>query len=242
MSFQPRYQPEVVYEDNHLLIVNKPAGMLTQGDSTGDSTLLDWGKRYVKRVYKKPGAVYLGLAHRIDRPTSGLVVLARTSKALSRLQPLFAKREVAKTYLAVVAGHVEDRPNTLVHYLRHDPSIKRMRVHTSERKAGPESKRAELSYQLVARVAGRSLLEVKPLTGRRHQIRAQLAAEGMPLEGDLRYGAKHPLEDRSIGLHAYRLQFAHPVGGKLLDLRAAPSKRHSAFMHFVDIIEADGLS
>ena len=227
--------PRVVYEDNHLLVVDKPAGMLCQGDDTGDRTLLDWGRRYVKHRYDKPGAVYLGLAHRLDRPTSGLVVLARTSKALSRLQPMFAKREVEKTYLAVVLGSVEERPRTLAHWLRHDPSVKRVRVHTSERKAGDGAKRAELDYRLLGRVSARSLLEVRPATGRRHQIRAQLASVGYPIEGDLRYGARVPLDDRSIGLHAYRLRFAHPVGKAPLDVRAAPEPR-GAFAHFADLL------
>jgi len=150
---------------------------------------------------------------------------------------MFANREVEKTYLAVVDGHMEDREQSLVHYLRHDPSIKRMRVHTSERKAGSGAKRAELRYQLLARVGSHSLLEVHPLTGRRHQIRAQLAAAGHPIEGDLRYGAKSPLQDRSIGLHALRLKFSHPVGGKLVDVRAAPAIQHDAFKHFAEILE-----
>ncbi len=229
--------PKIVFEDNHLLIVDKPAGLLTQGDDTGDSTLLDWGKRYIKTQYAKPGDVFLGLAHRIDRPTSGLVVLCRTSKALSRMQPMFAERAVAKTYLAVVQGEMNDEEQTLVHYLRHDPSVKRMRVHESERKAGPEGKRCELTYRLIGRVASHCLLEVKPDTGRRHQIRAQLGAIGHPVEGDLRYGAKNPLEDKSIGLHAYRLQFEHPVGGKPVDVRCLPRPRHDAFKHFVEMFE-----
>ncbi len=228
--------PRIVYEDNHLLIVDKPAGLLCQGDDTGDATLLDWGKAYVKRAYDKPGDVYLGLAHRIDRPTSGLVVLCRTSKALSRMQPMFAERAVAKTYLAVVQGEVSDEERTLVHYLRHDPSVKRMRVHESERKAGPDGKLSELSYKLLARVASHCLLKVEPTTGRRHQIRAQLGAIGYPLEGDLRYGAKEPLQDKSIGLHAHRLRFEHPVGGKAIDVKSLPRKRHDAFKHFEEVL------
>lgn len=228
--------PFVVYEDNHLLIVDKPAGMLSQGDDTGDSTVLDWGKRYIKHKFKKPGEVYLGLAHRLDRPTSGLIVMCRTSKALSRMQPMFAEREVQKTYLAVVNGNIEDRRQDLVHWLKHDPSIKRMRVHSSERKAGAGAKKAELSFQLLARVASYCMLEVNPKTGRRHQIRAQLGAVGYPIAGDLRYGGKDPLEDRSIGLHAYRLQFLHPVGKAPIDVKTRPSRTSSAFMHFLEVI------
>ncbi len=237
MRFSAPIVPRIVYEDNHLLIVDKPAGLLCQGDDTGDATLLDWGKAYIKAQYDKPGEVYLGLAHRIDRPTSGLVVLCRTSKALSRMQPMFAERAVAKTYFAVVQGELTDEARTLVHYLRHDPSVKRMRVHESERKAGPDGKRSELSFQLIARVASHCLLQVEPTTGRRHQIRAQLGAIGHPLEGDLRYGAKQPLEDRSIGLHAHRLRFAHPVGGKPIDVWCLPRKRHDAFKHFVEMMD-----
>ena len=232
--------PKVVFEDNHLLIVDKPAGMLSQGDDTGDSTVLDWGKNYIKHKYKKPGDVYLGLAHRLDRPTSGLIVLCRTSKALSRMQPMFADRSVKKTYLAVVNGNIEDRKQTLVHWLKHDPSIKRMRVHTSERKAGSGGKKAELSYQLLARVASHCLLEVHPTTGRRHQIRAQFGSIGYSLAGDLRYGGKEAMEDRSIGLHAYRLEFQHPVGKAPIDVKCVPRSNHSAFMHFNEVLSTMG--
>ncbi|MFK8055054.1 MAG: RluA family pseudouridine synthase [Saprospiraceae bacterium] len=228
--------PFVVYEDNHLLIVDKPAGMLSQGDDTGDATVLDWGKRYIKYKYKKPGEVYLGLAHRLDRPTSGLIVLCRTSKALSRMQPMFAEREVQKTYLAVVNGNIEDRRQDLVHWLKHDPSIKRMRVHSSERKAGSGGKKSELSFELLARVASYCMLKVSPKTGRRHQIRAQFGSIGYPLAGDLRYGGKEALEDRSIGLHAYRLQFQHPVGKAPMDVSSRPQRTSSAFKHFVELI------
>ena len=231
-----RYPPRVVYEDNHLLIVDKPAGVLSQGDDTGDETVLDWGKRYIKRAYDKPGDVYLGLAHRLDRPTSGLIVMCRTSKALGRMQPMFAARAVEKTYLAVVPVAVQDGERTLINYLRHDPSVKRMRVHDNPKKAGPEGKRAELSFELMARVGARSLLKVRPATGRRHQIRAQLAAAGMPIEGDLRYGAKAPLGDKSIGLHAMRLHFRHPVGKAPMDVTTLPRERHESFRHFVDIL------
>ena len=227
--------PLIVHEDNHLLIVDKPAGMLSQGDATGDRTVLDWGKRYIKHQYDKPGAVWLGLAHRLDRPTSGLIALARTSKALGRLQPMFAQRAVDKTYLAVVRGRVSDEEQVLVHWLAHDPAVKRMRVHTSERKAGSGAKRAELSYRLLARVGDHSLLEVRPATGRRHQIRAQLSAAGYPIEGDLRYGDRQATADRSIGLHAYRLRFEHPVGKGPIDVRSAPAAEQS-FEPFAEVL------
>lgn len=227
--------PLIVHEDNHLLIVDKPAGMLSQGDDTGDRTVLDWGKRYVKHQYDKPGAVWLGLAHRLDRPTSGLIALARTSKALGRLQPMFAERAVAKTYLAVVRGHVTDQEQRLVHWLVHDPNVRRMRVHTSDRKAGKGAKKAELSYRLLARVGDHSLLQVEPATGRRHQIRAQLGAVGHAIEGDLRYGDKQATGDRSIGLHAYRLQFDHPVGKGPIDVRSAPAAEQ-AFEPFAELL------
>ena len=228
--------PVIVHEDNHLLIVDKPAGMLSQGDDTGDRTVLDWGKRYIKHQYEKPGAVWLGLAHRLDRPTSGLIALARTSKALGRLQPMFAERAVAKTYLAVVRGHITDEAQRLVHWLVHDPTVKRMRAHTSERQAGKGAKRAELGYRLLARVGDHSLLEVQPLTGRRHQIRAQLAAAGHPIEGDLRYGDRQATADKSIGLHAYRLQFEHPVGKAPVDVSSAPAPEQ-AFTPFAEVLE-----
>lgn len=238
MRRQKRYlrSPKIVYENNHLLIVDKPAGMLSQGDDTGDMTILDWGKQYIKMQYNKPGAVFLGLAHRLDRPTSGLVMMARTSKALSRIQPMFAKNQIKKTYLAVVEGHVSDEPKTLVHWLKHDPTVKRMRVHTSERKAGAGAKRSELSYKLLGRVASHSLLEVQPTTGRRHQIRAQLAAAGHVIEGDMRYGCRNPLEDRSIGLHALRLEFNHPVGNAPINVMSIPDST-DAFKHFSEMLE-----
>lgn len=232
--------PKIVYEDNHLLIVDKPAGVLSQGDETGDPTILDWGKRYIKMQYDKPGEVYLGLAHRLDRPTSGLIVLARTSKALSRLQPMFAERAVRKTYLAVVQGNIDDQEQHLTHWLRHDPEIKRMRVHESERKAGLGAQKADLTYTLLGRYGSHCLLQVDPQTGRRHQIRAQLGAAGFPIEGDLRYGAKQPLHDRSIALHAFRLEFDHPVGGKRIDVHTLPHPRHPIFRYFNEMLEDMG--
>lgn len=209
--------PPILLEDNHLLAVAKPAGLLVQGDRTGDPTLLDVCKAYLKEAYAKPGNVYLGLVHRLDRPVSGVVLLARTSKAASRLSARFRGGEVRKTYLAVVEGHPERTEGTLVHWLadRAD-AAGRTRCEASPFAGGKES---TLHYHVLAD-GPRSLLRIEPVTGRRHQIRVQLATLGTPIAGDLKYGAPAPLPDRSVALHARRLEIAHPVGGRPLVIEA----------------------
>jgi 23S rRNA pseudouridine1911/1915/1917 synthase len=208
---------DIIYEDNHLLGVHKPGGLLVQGDRTGDTTALDLARAYLKETYNKPGNVFLGLVHRIDRPVSGVVLLARTSKAASRLARAFQNREVEKTYLAVVAGSVGAERDDLVGYIE--------RVNTSSRLANEPSesaKEASLTYRVLARRSGTTLLEVTPHTGRHHQIRVQLAAAGHPVAGDLRYGARTPLADKSIALHAARLSLDHPVRNERVTLTAPP--------------------
>ncbi len=199
----------IVYEDNHLLIVHKPPGEIVQGDKTGDVPLLDKAKHYIKTTYHKPGNVYLGLVHRIDRPTGGLVIFAKTSKALSRLNLMLRDRKIDKTYLAVVKNHppVNDE-DTLIHFLKKNERQNKSYVVKSGTKGG---KRAVLHYRKIQEVRNYSLLEIRLETGRHHQIRCQLAHEGHPIAGDLKYGFPRSNADGNISLLAYRLEFLHPV-------------------------------
>lgn len=199
---------QVVYEDNHLLIVNKVPGILVQGDRTGDVTLLDVLKNYVKEKYGKPGEVFLGLVHRLDRPVSGLVVFARTSKALERMNELFRKRQVQKTYWAVVRRKPPKEADKLVNWLVKDEQKNQVTVFDYE---APHSQKAELSYRLLGKINEHYLLEVNPITGRPHQIRSQLAHMGCPIRGDVKYGYDRAVPDKKIYLHARRLYFIHPV-------------------------------
>lgn len=199
---------EVIYEDNHLLIVNKAAGILVQGDSTGDVPLVAMCKDYIGAKYEKPGAVFLGVVHRIDRPVSGVVVFARTSKALERMNALFRDKKTKKTYWAIAETKPPAETGHLVHWLSKDARKNKTTVFVRDT---PGALRSELGYQVLSHVAKQWLLEVTPVTGRPHQIRAQLAAIGCPIKGDLRYGSPAPLEDASIALHARKLEFIHPV-------------------------------
>jgi 23S rRNA pseudouridine1911/1915/1917 synthase len=210
--------PTIVYEDNHLLVVNKPAGWLVQGDQTGDRTLTDWGKTYLKEKYNKPGAVFLHPAHRIDRPVSGAVLFARTDKALGRLTTMFRDKQVAKQYLALVL-HEPDRSNgELRHFLAKDSQRNIATVFDYPAK---DAKESITRYELVDVAGPFFLLHVWPITGRPHQIRAQLAAMGCPIAGDLKYGAPYPLADASIGLHCFRMTFVHPVRQEPLTVEAS---------------------
>lgn len=199
----------VLFEDNHLLVVNKASGILVQGDATGDVPLVDLCKDYIKEKYNKPGAVFLGVVHRIDRPVSGIVVLARTSKSLERMNALFRERETKKTYWAIVGNKPSHDHGTLVHWLMKDEKKNKT---TAFRQETTGALRSELSYSIIAHEAGCWLLEVTPLTGRPHQIRVQLASMGCVIKGDVKYGDKDPQEEgRSICLHAKQLSFIHPV-------------------------------
>lgn len=198
----------IIYEDNHLLIVNKRAGILVQGDSTGDRTLTDVLKDYIKEKYQKPGAVFLHPVHRLDRPVSGLVVFARTSKALERMMELFRKREIQKTYWAVTRRKPDPTKGKLTHWL-----LKNEAKNTTTAYDYPEDKaqKAELNYKLLGKINLHYLIEVEPITGRPHQIRVQLATLGCPIRGDIKYGYDRPNPDGSINLHARRLYFVHPI-------------------------------
>jgi 23S rRNA pseudouridine1911/1915/1917 synthase len=213
--------PEILFEDNHLLVINKPAGMLAQGDNTGDTSVLDALKTFIKDRDKKPGAVFLGLVHRLDRPTSGVMVLAKTSKALTRLNKQFADKTTQKVYWAMVAGTPADSPTRLVHFMVRKPAQNKSYAHKKE---VPNSKRAELIYTKRKSLDRYSLLEIELLTGRHHQIRAQLSAEGLTIKGDLKYGAQRPNTNGSIHLHARKLTLSHPTLKNTMTFSAPPPK------------------
>ena len=199
---------EVVYEDNHIIIVNKQSGEIVQGDKTGDRPLSDIVKDYIKEKYHKPGAVFLGVVHRLDRPVSGLVVFARTSKALARLNKMFAEGEVHKTYWAVVKNAPRASEGVLEHWLVRNEKQNKSYAYPQEK---PNAKKAILKYRVIGHSDNYSLLEVNLMTGRHHQIRCQLAAMGCPIKGDLKYGAPRSNPDGSISLMSHRVEFIHPV-------------------------------
>jgi 23S rRNA pseudouridine1911/1915/1917 synthase len=200
--------PEILYEDNHIIIVNKRSSDLVQGDGTGDESLDNIVRSYIKEKYKKPGDVFLGVVHRLDRPVSGCVVYARTSKALSRLSELFRTRDVKKTYWAIVTDRPPAEEGVLSNWLKKNEQQNKSYVYDKEVKG---SKLAELSYLVLARSEKYYLLEVDLQTGRHHQIRAQLAAAKCPIKGDLKYGAPRSNEGGGISLHSRKVTFMHPV-------------------------------
>jgi 23S rRNA pseudouridine1911/1915/1917 synthase len=207
----------VIYQDNHLLVVNKSAGVLVQGDSTGDIPLVELCKNYIKGEYNKPGEVFLGVVHRIDRPVSGIVVFARTSKALERMNALFREKGTKKTYWAIVKNKPPYEQNTLTHWLHKDEKKNKTTAFSRET---PGALRSELSYQIVGQTEGLWLLEVNPVTGRPHQIRVQLATMNCPIKGDVKYGYPEPNADGSICLHARKLEFIHPVKKEKMSFEA----------------------
>ena len=201
-------ESQIVFEDNHLLIINKKAGQLVQGDKTGDASLLDLIKDFIKKRDQKPGNVFLGLVHRIDRPTSGLVIYAKTSKALTRLTQMVKNREIKKTYWAVVAKEMIPQSQRLVHYLYKNEKTNKSTVFI---KPTENAKESILNYQIIKTLDNFQLLEVDLETGRHHQIRAQLSKIGVAIKGDLKYGSSRSNPDGGIHLHARRLEFIHPV-------------------------------
>jgi 23S rRNA pseudouridine1911/1915/1917 synthase len=207
----------VVYEDNHIIIVNKTASEIVQGDKTGDVPLSETVKQYLKEKYHKPGNVFIGVTHRLDRPVSGLVVFAKTSKALSRLNEMFKNSEVKKTYWAIVKQTPAETEGELVNYLVRNEKQNKSYAYDTEK---PGSKKAILHYRLIARSDNYSLLEVDLKTGRHHQIRCQLAKMGCPIKGDLKYGFPRSNPDGSICLHARRVRFVHSVSKELIDVVA----------------------
>ena len=208
----------VLYEDNHLIAVAKKAGDIVQGDKTGDVPLSDLVKAYLKDKYQKPGNVYLGVVHRLDRPVSGVVLFAKTSKALPRLNKMFAEHQaVKKTYLAIVASRPPQQEGTLTHWLTRNEQQNTARAYDRE---VPGSKKAVLDYRIVAQSERYFLLEIELKTGRHHQIRCQLAKMGCPIKGDLKYGAPRSNPDGSISLHAWRLWLEHPVSHTPITIEA----------------------
>ena len=199
---------QVIYEDNHIIIVNKESGEIVQGDKTGDQPLSETVKQYIKTTHNKPGNVFLGVVHRLDRPVSGVVVFAKTSKALARLNDMFCEGQVHKTYWAIVQGKPGSEADTLTGWITRNEKQNKSYIHPREVRG---SKQAVLKYRLLACTDRYSLLEVQLLTGRHHQIRCQLSAMGCPIKGDLKYGAKRSNPDGSISLHARRVEFIHPV-------------------------------
>lgn len=207
----------VVYEDNHIIIVNKESGEIVQGDKTGDTPLSDIVKDYIKEKYQKPGNVFLGVVHRLDRPVSGVVVFARTSKALSRLNEMFRTGDVHKTYWAITKERPSQPEGRLEHWLVRNEKQNKSYAYTREK---PGAKKAVLDYKMIGSTDNYTLLEVRLLTGRHHQIRCQLAAMGCPIKGDLKYGARRSNPDGSISLHSRRVQFVHPVSKEQIDVVA----------------------
>ena len=208
---------QVIHEDNHLIVVNKRVGDIVQGDKTGDKPLSEVVKEYIKDKYNKPGEVFLGVVHRLDRPTTGIVVFARTSKALSRMNELFSNRATQKTYWAVVKNKPVKSQDKLVHYIKRNEKNNTSKAHLNE---VPDSKLASLEYKIIKELTNYTALEIELHTGRHHQIRAQLAAIGSPIKGDLKYGFDRSNPDGGIHLHARKLCFTHPVSKEAITIIA----------------------
>lgn len=207
----------VLYEDNHVIVVNKTCSEIVQGDKTGDKPLSEIVKEWLKEKYNKPGNVFCGVAHRLDRPTSGLVVFAKTSKALTRLNEMFKTHEVKKTYWAVVKNCPKEPEAEIMHYLLRNEKQNKSTAFDTEKK---DSKKAIMHYKVIARSDTYYLLEIDLKTGRHHQIRCQLAKIGCPIKGDLKYGAERSNPDGGISLHARRVSFIHPVSKEMIDVIA----------------------
>jgi 23S rRNA pseudouridine1911/1915/1917 synthase len=206
---------QILHEDNHIIVVNKRVGDIVQGDKTGDKPLSDVVKEYIKDKYNKPGEVFLGVVHRLDRPTTGIVVFARTSKALTRMNELFSNRETQKTYWAVVKNKPSKNEDKLVHFIKRNEKNNTSKAHSNE---VPDSKLASLDYKIIKELNNYFALEINLHTGRHHQIRAQLSAIGSPIKGDLKYGFDRSNPDGGIHLHARKLVFTHPVSKENLSI------------------------
>lgn len=207
----------VLYEDNHIIIVNKTVSEIVQGDKTGDKPLSETIKEYLKEKYNKPGNVFCGVTHRLDRPTSGIVVFAKTSKALARLNDMFKNKEISKTYWAVIKEAPKQLEGTLRHYLVRNEKQNKSYAYDSEK---PNSKLAVLHYKLISRSDRYNMLAIDLETGRHHQIRCQLAKIGCPIKGDLKYGADRSNPDGGISLHARQISFIHPVSKEQIEVTA----------------------
>ena len=223
---------DVIYEDNHIIAVNKQVGDLVQGDQTGDSTLADDVKAYIKKKYNKPGDVFLGIVHRLDRPVSGVVLFARTSKALTRLNKMFQDKTIKKTYWAIVDKRPDNEEGRLEHYIKKNQEKNKSNLYDRERSG---AKKAILNYKLILSFTNYHLLEVDLETGRHHQIRAQLSRMDCHIKGDLKYGAKRSNPDGGISLHARSITFEHPVKKEDITITATPPDENlwNEFMHSV---------
>ena len=208
---------QVIYEDNHIIVVNKRVGDIVQGDRTGDIPLSDIVKAFLKKKYNKPGNVYLGVVHRLDRPTTGIVLFSKTSKALPRLNKMFAEKSALKTYWAMVKNHPIKDKDTLIHWLKKNPKNNKSKANLKEVTG---SKKAILHYKVIEKLDQYTLLEIELETGRHHQIRTQLAAIGCPIKGDLKYGFSRSNTDGGIHLHAKTLKISHPVTKELMTFKA----------------------
>tara|TARA_R110002073_G_scaffold50_16_gene1083 strand:- start:4904 stop:5590 length:687 start_codon:yes stop_codon:yes gene_type:complete len=208
---------QVLFEDNHIVIVNKRAGDISQGDKTGDKPLSDVVKAYIKEKYNKPGDVFLGVVHRLDRPTSGVIIFARTSKALERLNKMLRDKTIKKTYWAVVKNQPTKEQDTLTNFLKKNPKNNKSTAYSKEIDG---SKKAILHYKTIKKLDNYSLLEIDLETGRHHQIRCQISAIGSPIKGDLKYGFNRSNKDGSIHLHARRINFIHPVSKEIIQITA----------------------
>ncbi len=226
---------EVLYEDNHIIAVNKSNSEIVQGDKTGDEALCDKVKAYIKKKYNKPGDVYLGVVHRIDRPVSGVVIFARTSKAAVRLSKMFLDKEMKKTYWAVVKNLPAEDEGRLVHYMIKNQEKNRSSAYDAKKK---NAKEAILNYKLVSSSANYHLLEIDLETGRHHQIRCQLAKIGCPIRGDLKYGASRSLKGGGINLHARKIEFIHPIKKEPLVIVASVPKEESLWNEFDNVVGA----
>jgi len=208
---------QVLFEDNHLLVINKRIGDIVQGDKTGDKPLSEVAKEYLAEKYNKPGKVFLGVVHRLDRPTSGIVIFAKTSKSLERLNKMLRDKTIEKTYWALVEGHRENNKETLIHYLKKNPKNNKSSAFSKE---SPDTKKAILHTEELLRLDRYTLLEINLETGRHHQIRCQLSVTGNPIKGDLKYGSKRSNKNGGIHLHAAKIKFIHPVKKEELTLHA----------------------
>ncbi len=218
---------QVVYEDNHLIAVNKPPGALAQKDATGDDILADVVKEYIKLKYKKPGDVFLGIIHRLDRPTSGVTIFARTTKALERMNKLFADQKIGKTYYCITRMRPEPLDGKLQHYLLKDNMKNVVYAYDEQSKRNEGSKLSTLDYELKGDLDGYFLLKINPHTGRQHQIRVQLSKMGWPIVGDLKYGSKEKAEnDRMIYLHCRKIDFEHPIKKEHIRIEAGFPNSH----------------
>jgi len=211
------YSPQILYQDNHLIAVNKVIGEIVQGDKTGDEPLSHKVAQYLKVAGSKPGDAFIGVIHRIDRPVSGVVLFAKTGKGLSKMNELFRLREIKKVYWALVEGKLKQKEGILIHYLSKNEEKNKSHAYDSPRDG---YLKCELSFKTIQELENYSLIEVEPLTGRHHQIRVQLSANGNPIKGDVKYGARRANGDRGICLHARKLSFTHPVRKDFIEIVA----------------------